>query len=93
MENISYLLPILDSVLPQGDKWCRWLFLSSNNKWYVGKTEDKDARKDFGWARTAVSVADGTLPYEAPAGRWEVGTGGHGMQPQPAVTVTAAAGR
>ena len=66
-----------------------WLFLASDNQWVVGKTEAKDARKAIGWACTEVSVADGTLPHDAPAGGWQVGTGGQGFVTQPAVMVTA----
>ena len=54
----------------------------------MSNTEDKDARKAFGWVRTAVPVADGTLPHEAPAGGWQVYDGSK-WNTQPAVTVTA----
>ena len=75
----------------RGDGGKLWLFLApSVNMWHVGGTERKDARKAMGWASTVNAVAAGTLPHEAPAGKWKVGIpGGYGMAPQPAITVTA----
>jgi len=55
----------------------------------VGNTEAKDVRKAAGVASTVGVVADGTLPHEAPAGGWQVGNGGYGMVPQPAITVAS----
>ena len=73
-----------------------WLYLAPSNKWIVSNTKNKDARGSDCVACTAASVADGTLPHEAPAGGWKVvlGVGGQGLVTQPAVTVmaTAAAG-
>ena len=67
-----------------------WLFLACDNAWYVSDTEHKDARRPMGWACTAGTVANGTLPHEAPAGGWKVYNGGANFERQPAVTVTAA---
>ncbi|MEE3250420.1 MAG: hypothetical protein VX264_11810 [Chloroflexota bacterium] len=64
----------------------RWLLLAFTNQWYVGDTEDKDAREASGWACTATPVAAGTLPHEVLAGGWEVVVDGK-YDPQPAVAV------
>ena len=52
-----------------------WLFLASDNTWYVSNTEAKDARRPGGVAATADAVAAGTLPHEA-VGTWLVSAGG-----------------
>ena len=49
-----------------------WLYLASDEKWYVSSTENKDARAEAGWAHSASAVPAGacTLPHEIAA--WEV---------------------
>ena len=61
-----------------------WLFLARNGRWTVGGAENKDARKNAGWAYTSAGVAPGTLPHEAPAGGWLVNDEGK-FVPQPSV--------
>ena len=68
-----------------------WLYLARDSHWFVCTgTGSKDARKSAGLACTIGPVAPGTLPHEAPAGRWKVDPGGlDPLTMQSAVNVTA----
>ena len=54
----------------------RWLFVAKDGRWYVGFTEDKDARKtgSRGWAHSVAPA--GGMPPPSAAGRWKVAHGG-----------------
>ena len=71
------------------EQW--WLFLALDNMWCVGNSESKDARSSrLPFAFTAVAVADGVLPHEAPEGGWTASNAaGAALVPQPTLRVTA----
>ena len=70
----------------QGAAGEKWLFFSCDSRWSVD--DGVKARWAFGVARTAASLAHGTLPHEAPAGGWQVDESDDKFgAPQPAVIV------
>jgi len=58
----------------------RWLYIASSGWWWVGDTEDKDARETRGWAHSVAS-ANGLPPASGEA-QWKVADGKGGWVEQ-----------